>query len=141
MTRPTATYLIAYDVARTAAEKHALATRIMSLGEAWARPLEQIWYVRAERRAAHRIGAELAAMIGEDDGIIVQETTEEAVMANTTLRWFRRRAAPVAEVSPNVVAFPIIAAPTAWTQGRAPGEAAGNEVADGDGVVRLAEAS
>ena len=86
------------------------------------------------------IGAELAAMVGEDDGIIVQETTEDAVMANTTLRWFRRRAPSVADVSPNVVVFPVIAAPTAWTQGRAPGEAA-VEIANGEGVVRLAEAS
>ncbi len=140
MTRPTATYLIAYDVARPAAEKHALATRIMSLGEAWARPLEQIWYVRAERRAANRIGAELAAMVGEDDGIIVQETSEDAVMANTMLRWFRRRAPSVADVSPNVVVFPVIAAPTAWTQGRANCDTAA-EIVDGEGVVRLAEAS
>lgn len=140
--RPTATYLVAYDLASSSAEKHAIATRIMSLGEAWARPLDQIWYVRAERRAAARIEQEMADLIGDDDGLIIQEVAEEAAMANTALRWFRRRATPFAEVSPNVVVFPVIAAPTAWTQGRAASETPTENIAgDSDEPMQLAVAS
>ena len=112
-----ATYLIAYDLADAPASKHALATRLMTLGDAWARPLDQTWYVRATKTCAAAIEAELGDLIGEDDGLIVQAVAEDHVLTNTALRWFRRRSTPLAETD-NIVAFPIIAAPTAWTQGR-----------------------
>ena len=42
------TFLISYDLAHPNRNKHVLATAIMSLGQSWARPLEQTWYVRAD---------------------------------------------------------------------------------------------
>ena len=42
------TYLIAYDLAQPQSSRHAIAGEIMRLGQSWARPLEQTWYVRSE---------------------------------------------------------------------------------------------
>jgi len=41
-------FLIVYDLVGSSPHKHAMATAIMNLGEAWARPLESTWYVRAD---------------------------------------------------------------------------------------------
>ena len=105
------TFLISYDLARPARSKHAMATIIMSLGSSWARPLEQTWYVRAELTEGE-VESRLATLLDDDDGLIVQAVSEEAVMTNTQLRWFRqRRPAFELEVGGNVVAFPSV--PTA----------------------------
>jgi hypothetical protein len=111
------TYLISYDLARPARNKHAMATIIMSLGSAWARPLEQTWYVRAEVDEME-IEARLSSLLDDDDGLIVQSVAEQAVMTNTQLRWFRqRRPAFELEDGGNVVAFPSVpAAPTAQAE-------------------------
>ena len=42
------TYLISYDLAKPHLTKHVIAHAIMAVGESWARPLEQTWYVRSE---------------------------------------------------------------------------------------------
>ncbi len=106
------TYLISYDLARPARNKHALATIIMSLGAAWARPLEQTWYVRSEL-AETEIETRLAGLLDDEDGLIVQGVADvdAGVMTNTKLRWFRqRRPAFELEVGGNVVAFPSVPA-------------------------------
>ena len=43
------TYLITYDLASSA--RRSLASAIMQLGAAWARPLETTWYVQSAERA------------------------------------------------------------------------------------------
>lgn len=100
------TYMIAYDLARPARHKHAMATIIMSLGSSWARPLEQTWYVRSDLNDTE-IEQRLAALLDDEDGLIVQAVAEAGVMTNTQLRWFRqRRPAFDLEGDSNVVAFP-----------------------------------
>ena len=104
------TFLISYDLARPARNKHAMATVIMSLGQSWARPLEQTWYVRADLTDLE-IEGRLADLLDDEDGLLVQSVAEEAVMTNTQLRWFRqRRPAFELEVGGNVVAFPSVPA-------------------------------
>lgn len=105
------TFLISYDLARPARNKHAMATVIMSLGASWARPLEQTWYVRADLDEAD-VESRLAGLLDDEDGLIVQAVAEEAVMTNTQLRWFRqRRPAFELEAGTNVVAFPSVPTP------------------------------
>lgn len=101
------TFLISYDLAKPHRNKHVLAQTIMCLGQSWARPLEQTWYVRAEAQSEDAIEGRLAPLLDGDDGLIVQAVSEEAVLTNTALRWFRQRRAGV-DVAPggNVLAFP-----------------------------------
>ena len=103
------TYLIAYDVAKASAARHSLATEIMSLGQAWARPLEATWYVRAEN-PQDEIESRLRLHLDTDDGLLIQPVREDAVMLNTGLRWFRQRRLDTrldGQVVDNVVAFPV----------------------------------
>jgi hypothetical protein len=100
------TFMISYDLATPARNKHAMATAIMSLGSAWARPLEQTWYVRSETDEIE-IEGRLSSLLDDEDGLIVQAVEEDAVMTNTRLRWFRqRRPGFEIEAGGNVVAFP-----------------------------------
>ena len=100
------TFLISYDLSQPARNKHALATTIMSLGASWARPLEHTWYLRADA-SEDDVLAPLATLLDDEDGLIVQAVAEEAVLANTHLRWFRqRRPAFDLDADTNVVAFP-----------------------------------
>jgi len=102
------TYLIAYDLANPARNKHAIAQSIMTSGERWARPLEQTWYLTSgdsEAVLAERLGG----LLDNDDGLLIQSVDDQAVLTNTSLRWFRqRRAGPEASGQnvANVVAFP-----------------------------------
>lgn len=111
------TFLISYDLARPARNKHAMATIIMSLGSAWARPLEQTWYLRSDL-AEGEIEGRLSSLLDDEDGLIVQSVAEQAVMTNTQLRWFRqRRPAFELETGGNVVAFPSVpSAPAAQAE-------------------------
>lgn len=96
------TYLISYDLANPAAKKHAIADIIMSLGEKWARPLEQTWYVTT-RKSQAGVENELAWMLGDEDGLLIQEAKNDAVLTNTSLRWFKHR--PQTTTIDNVIAF------------------------------------
>jgi hypothetical protein len=96
------TYLITHDRASTAG--HALSSLIMQLGEAWARPLDATWYVQSKERP-EALEARLGAQLDGDDGLLIQEVEADAVLLNTSLRWFRKRH-PGAAPS-NVVAFPL----------------------------------
>ena len=101
------TYLISYDLAKPHLLKHVVAQAIMSLGESWARPLEQTWYVRtAEDEQV--IESKLSRLLDSDDGLLIQAVKGEALLTNTSLRWFRQRHAGI-EVAEhvNVIAFPI----------------------------------
>ncbi len=98
-------FLISYDLAKPNQNKHAIATAIMSLGQAWARPLDTTWYVRAEADAESDIHAQLSQLLDSDDGLIVQAVSEEATLVNTSLRWFRQRRHGF-EANANVIAFP-----------------------------------
>ena len=97
-------FLISYDLARSSRNKHAMATAIMNLGQAWARPLETTWYVRADA-SEQEIRSGLADILDVDDGLIVQAVSDDAVLVNTSLRWFRQRRLD-AETRSNVIAFP-----------------------------------
>ena len=43
------TYLISYDLAKPTNNQHVIAQVIMGLGEKWARPLANTWYVTSQR--------------------------------------------------------------------------------------------
>ena len=78
--------LIAYDLAERELNETAMTTVIRRIGERWARPLASVWYVETNVAAAD-IEAELAELLGTGDGLVVQATAGEAVVANTMLRW------------------------------------------------------
>ena len=97
------TFLVSYDLANPGMNQPYLADAIMALGEAWARPLANVWYLRTDT-AQDAIEGRLARLLDEHDGRLVQAVREEAGFRNTGLRWFRRRRRE--EVASNVVAFP-----------------------------------
>ncbi len=98
-------FLISYDLAAPTQNKNAITSAIMMLGQSWARPLEQTWYIKADVEAGD-IEQVLGRLLGDDDGMLVQSVADEAIMANTQLRWFKQRAQPLAGIDSNVVAFP-----------------------------------
>jgi hypothetical protein len=94
------TYLITYDI--PGQQRHTLASAVMQLGEAWARPLDCTWYVQSAERA-DAIERRLRPFADAAEGLIIQEVDARALLLNTALRWFRKRqpaggeaAAPVA---------------------------------------------
>jgi hypothetical protein len=97
------TFLVSYDLANPAMNQPYLTDAIMSLGEAWARPLANVWYLRTDT-PQETIENRLARLLDEHDGLLVQGVREEAAFRNTGLRWFRRRRRD--EDQTNVVAFP-----------------------------------
>jgi hypothetical protein len=103
------TYLISYDLAKPHVSKHVVAHAIMSLGSSWARPLENTWYVRSDE-SEETLEAWLGRYLESDDGLLIQPVKEEAVMTNTSLRWFRQRRAGIdVDEHTNVIAFPVVA--------------------------------
>lgn len=105
------TLLISYDLAKPNRNKHVIAQEIMGLGQSWARPLEQTWYVRSDVREED-VQTRLAALLDVDDGLLIQAVKEDAVLTNASLRWFRQRRAPIDMTEgSNVVAFPAPPAP------------------------------
>jgi hypothetical protein len=102
------TYLITHDTA--APNRHEIAGAIMGLGEAWARPLDATWYVQSSERAG-ALERRLRAHLEGEEGLLIQEVEANAVLLNTTLRWFRKRRAEADTT--NVVAFPVPAMPEA----------------------------
>lgn len=99
------TYLVSYDLANPAMNQPYLADAIMALGEAWARPLANVWYLRTST-PQDAIESRLARLLDEHDGLLVQAVREEAAFRNTGLRWFRRRRREDDAASSNIVAFP-----------------------------------
>ena len=101
------TYLISYDLAKPHISKHIVAQAIMSLGASWARPLENTWYVRSDE-SEDVLETWLARHLDSDDGLLIQPVKEEAVLTNTSLRWFRQRRAGIdVDEHTNVIAFPF----------------------------------
>jgi hypothetical protein len=97
------TFAISYDLARPQKNKHALATAIMSLGQAWARPLDNTWYVRAAA-SKDQICAQLAPLLEPEDGLVLHDIGDKVAALNTSVRWFKRRLAE--EDTGNVILFP-----------------------------------
>jgi hypothetical protein len=104
------TYLITYDIANPA--RHGLASAIMQLGEAWARPLENAWYVQTSARPGS-LEQHLKDYLEGDDGLVIQQVEANAVLLNTALRWFRKRRQDIPVDTANVVAFPSTQFPEA----------------------------
>jgi hypothetical protein len=101
------TFLISYDLAKPHLTKHVVAQAIMSAGDSWARPLEQTWYVRTNDSEA-QIEKWLSRFIDSDDGLLIQSVNDDAVLTNTSLRWFRQRRAGIeVDAESNVIAFPM----------------------------------
>ena len=101
------TLIISYDLAQPHRNKHVLAQAIMALGQSWARPLEQTWYVRTDA-SEDAIEHQLAGSLDPDDGLLIQAVEDDAVLTNAALRWFRQRRAGVEiGVDSNVIAFPV----------------------------------
>ena len=82
------TYLITYDTA--APSRHSVASAIMQLGDAWARPLDNTWYVQSTERAAV-LESRLKTHLDSEDGLLIQQVEANAVLLNTALRWFKKR--------------------------------------------------
>jgi hypothetical protein len=80
------TLLIAYDLAPSGGADTLVATAIRQLGSRWARPLASLWYMETTATPCE-IEAALAPLLGDDDGLLVQEVTGHAALANTMLRW------------------------------------------------------
>lgn len=97
------TYLVSYDLAKPHLIKHIVAQAIMAAGKSWARPLEQTWYVRSDE-SEEALEAKLMRILEAEDGLLIQRVKDEAVMTNTSLRWFKQRQ-PDVETN-NVIAFP-----------------------------------
>ena len=97
------TYLITYDLAGDA--RHSLASAIMQLGDAWARPLETTWYVQSAERP-DALERRLKDHLDSEDGLLIQQVEANAVLLNTALRWFKKRRQQDAAAATNVVAFP-----------------------------------
>ena len=57
------TYLISYDLAKPNRNQHVLAQLIMGLGEKWARPLSNTWYVASERDETELEDQHVAALV------------------------------------------------------------------------------
>jgi hypothetical protein len=104
------TYLITYDVASPA--RHGIASAIMQLGEAWARPLDATWYVQSSQRP-DALERQLRPHLEGEDGLLIQQVEASALLLNTALRWFRKRRSESVAESSNVVAFPVVALPEA----------------------------
>jgi hypothetical protein len=104
------TYLITYDTANPG--RHGLSSAIMQLGEAWARPLDNTWYVQSSERPG-ALEDRLKDHLDGDDGLLIQQVEANAVLLNTALRWFRKRRPEVAGDAANVVAFPVSQMPEA----------------------------
>ncbi len=106
------TYLVSYDLADPAFNRNALTSAIMMLGQSWARPLAQTWYVKSDLVEGD-IESILRELLQHDDGLIVQAVDDEARLAGTSMRWFRQR--PLLQELPenNVVAFPVVTEPPA----------------------------
>ena len=101
------TYLISYDLAKPHLIKHVVAQAIMAAGQSWARPLEQTWYVRSEE-SEEALEAKLTRVLDSEDGLLIQRVKDEAILTNTSIRWFKRRQAGVEIGSEtNVIAFPF----------------------------------
>ncbi len=103
----TRTLLIAYDLAQPTDTRPQIAEMLMSIGEAWARPLDTVWMLRTHL-TPDAIEARLTPLLGTDDGLMVQEARGEAAFANTGLRWFRPRRSTAAQAlqMAAVIAFP-----------------------------------
>jgi len=79
----------------------------MMLGQSWARPLDQTWYIKADLEDGD-IENVLGGLLSDDDGLLVQCVEHGAMLSNTRLRWFKRRSQPLAVVETNVIAFPVL---------------------------------
>ena len=100
-------FLVSYDLA-SPANKPQIVDAIMQAGHAWARPLDNVWYLRAEETQTE-IEARLSRHLGGDDGLLIQEARGNAAFLNTGLRWFRQRRRCEADAvvsDDNVIAFP-----------------------------------
>jgi hypothetical protein len=97
------TFLITFDLATKPA--HSLASTIMQLGEAWARPLENTWYVQTSARP-DVLEQQLKPHLACEDGLLIQQVEANAILMNTVLRWFRKRNGDGMSPPANVVAFP-----------------------------------
>lgn len=105
------TYLISYDLAKPNRNQHVIAQMIMGMGEKWARPLANTWYVASDR-AEEDLESDLKDLLGEEDGLIIQAVKREAALTNTSIRWFRQRRSPVdLTAQTNIIAFPVPPAP------------------------------
>ena len=101
------TFLVCYDLSEPAFNKADVVSTITMAATSWARPLENVWYIRTEG-AQQEVEDRLRQVIGLDDGLVIQAVRDEAVLMNTGLRWFRQRRVmeTPAIATDNVVAFP-----------------------------------
>ena len=105
----------------------------MSLGFAWARPLDTVWYIRVDGDESS-IEGRLSRLLDENDGLIIQETRGEAVTANTGLRWFRPRRTMLS-ATPDVAAMVPPGTLVPFPTGGRPGRPQAGAVRDSDAAA------
>ena len=99
------TLLIAYDLDVPSTVGAHLADAIMRLGTRWARPLASLWYIETNT-ACTTVEEQLSGLLGTDDGLLVQQVTGEAALANTMLRWTPRHQTAWNSQCANIIAWP-----------------------------------
>lgn len=101
------TFLVCYDLAYPAFNKADVVSTITMSAASWARPLDNVWYIRTDGDQ-QEVEDGLRGVIGLEDGLLIQAVRDEAVLMNTGLRWFRQRRvdARVEAAHDNIVAFP-----------------------------------
>ena len=80
------TVMIAYDLRDGHCEPSELTSAIRRMADRWARPLAALWLMETAS-AVTEVEAALAAHLGDDDALVVQELAGCAAVANTMLRW------------------------------------------------------
>jgi hypothetical protein len=78
--------MIAYDLSSGSMVEKALSSAVRSLGRRWARPLAALWYIETAAPIAE-IENFLSSLIGDEDGLLIQEVAGQMALANTMLRW------------------------------------------------------
>ena len=79
------TYLISYELSNPLHRRHQISEAMMCIGESWARPLENTWYIRS-KEDEDIITEKLGRLIDEDDALLIQTVDDEVTLLNTTLQ-------------------------------------------------------
>lgn len=84
------TYLISYELSKPYHRNHLLSQALMCLGDSWARPLQNTWYIRSKETEG-KLKQKLGPFIDGEDAFLIQIVDEEVTLVNTSLRWFKQK--------------------------------------------------
>ena len=84
----------------------------MQLGDAWARPLDNTWYVQSTERA-DVLERRLKPHLDSEDGLLIQQVESRRPAAQYGAALVQQAPPGAAPSTGNVVAFPVPALPEA----------------------------